>query len=90
MGDGMTMFGRTVLLAGTAVLAACGNASSHREWSAKDGETAQIAYDECDEQVDTTMRLRGYPVNPLPETPQFQYRQAVFAQCMRRKGYETD
>jgi hypothetical protein len=46
--------------------------------------------DECDEQVDTTMRLRGYPVNPLPETPQFGYRKEIFAQCMRRKGFSAD
>lgn len=62
----------------------------HREWTAKGDETARSAYDECDDELDSLMRLRGYPTNPLPETPQFAYRKAMFAQCMRRKGYEAE
>ena len=49
-----------------------------------------IAFDECNEQVDHTMRLRGYPQRPLPETPQYGYRKEIFALCMRRKGYTTE
>lgn len=60
-----------------------------REWTATE-TTATAAYDECIEQVDNTMRLRGYPYRPLPETPQFRYRKEIFALCMRRKGYTAD
>lgn len=79
----------TIIL-GCLALTGCGSTPAHREWTATGENTATAAYDECDDQVDTLMRLRGYPVNPLPETPQFQYRKSVFAQCMRRKGYEAE
>ena len=62
---------------------------AYREWTASP-DVPTVAYDECTEQVDNTMRLRGYPLRPLPETPQFGYRKEIFAQCMRRKGYTAD
>ncbi len=77
-----------ILLCGVLTLAGCAN-PSHREWTASD-DVATVAFDECTEQVDATMRLRGYPHRPLPETPQFRYRREIFAQCMRRKGYVAD
>jgi ABC-type glycerol-3-phosphate transport system substrate-binding protein len=82
----MTVMKVAAPLAMLLALAACGN-PSHREWTATDS-SATLAFDACDEEVDTTMRLRGYPVNPLPETPQASYRKEIFAQCMRRRGYE--
>ena len=85
----MSRLNGALLLGGLLTLAACGSTPSHREWEATEG-SATIAFDHCDEEVDATMRLRGYPVNPLPETPQFSYRREIFAQCMRRKGYEAD
>jgi len=76
-------------LVGLLLLAGCGGGPSYREWTAgKDVPAA--AFDECTEEVDTTMRLRGYPNRPLPETPQFKYRKEIFGQCMRRKGYTAD
>lgn len=84
----MTDLGKTALFGGMILLGAC-SSPAHREWEAA-GDVALIAHDECDDQVDTTMRLRGYPSNPLPETPQFQYRREIFSQCMRRKGYAAD
>ncbi|AWJ91750.1 hypothetical protein Sp245p_18190 (plasmid) [Azospirillum baldaniorum] len=81
---------RHAILAGaTLLLAACGSTPAYREWTATE-TTATAAYDECIEQVDNTMRLRGYPYRPLPETPQFRYRKEIFALCMRRKGYTAD
>lgn len=81
---------RHLVLAGaTLLLAACGSTPTYREWTATE-TTATAAYDECIEQVDTTMRLRGYPYRPLPETPQFRYRKEIFALCMRRKGYTAE
>lgn len=86
----MTISLRVVaVLGGVLALGACGGNPTYREWTAKDS-TATAAFDECDEEIDAQMRLRGYPNNPLPETPQFKYRKTVFAQCMRRKGYESD
>lgn len=84
----MRGLGAALLLCGTAALAGCGSSPNYRQWSAKDQTVAQIAFDECEDQVNSTMRLRGYPPKPLPETPQFQYREAIFSQCMRKKGYE--
>lgn len=78
-----------VLAGGALVLASCGSTPAYREWTATE-TTATAAYDECIEQVDNTMRLRGYPYRPLPETPQFRYRKEIFALCMRRKGYTAD
>ena len=78
-----------LLLGGVLALTACGNTPTYREWTATK-DTATAAYDECTEQVDTTMRLRGYPYRPLPETPQFKYRKEIFSQCMRRKGYADE
>ncbi len=78
-----------VLLSGALTLSACGSTPTYREWTATEN-TATAAFDECTDQVDTTMRLRGYPYRPLPETPQFKYRKQIFAQCMRRKGYSAD
>lgn len=77
------------LLGTTLALAACGSTPAYREWSATK-TTATAAYDECTDEVDTTMRLRGYPKHPLPETPQFGYRKEIFGQCMRRKGYTDE
>lgn len=77
------------LLGGGLLPAGCGGGPSYKEWTASK-ETPSIAYDECTEEVDTTMRLRGYPYRPLQETPQFRYRKEIFAQCMRRKGYSTE
>lgn len=77
------------LSGGALLLSACGSTPSYREWTASK-ETPNIAYDECTEEVDTIMRLRGYPNRPLQETPQFRYRKEVFAQCMRRKGYSAE
>lgn len=85
-----TLRGAAVLVGAILSLAACGSTPVHREWTAKGDETARSAYDECDDEMDSLMRLRGYPTNPLPETPQFAYRKAMFAQCMRRKGYEAE
>lgn len=76
-------------LSALALLSGCGSPPAYREWTASP-DVPTVAYDECTEQVDTTMRLRGYPLRPLPETPQFGYRKEIFAQCMRRKGYTTE
>jgi hypothetical protein len=73
----------------SATLTACSSPPRHEGWSAKK-EAGGAAYDECRDEIDTTMRLRGYPIHPLPETPQFEYRKTIFAQCMRRKGYEPE
>lgn len=78
-----------VLLGGVSLLGACGGNPSYREWTAGTDVPA-VAFDECTEEVDTTMRLRGYPNRPLPETPQFKYRKEILGQCMRRKGYTTE
>ncbi|WP_029007296.1 hypothetical protein [Azospirillum halopraeferens] len=76
------------MAAGAVLLVGCGN-PSHREYTAR-ADSALLAFDECDYEIDTLMRLRGYPPNPLPETPQAGYRKVVFDQCMRRKGYDAD
>lgn len=78
-----------VCLSALALLTGCGSPPAYREWTASP-DVPTVAYDECTEQVDSTMRLRGYPLRPLPETPQFGYRKEIFAQCMRRKGYTTE
>ena len=67
----------------------CAGPARHEGWVAKK-EAGSAAFDECRDEVDTTMRLRGYPIHPSPETPQFEYHKSIFAQCMRRKGYEAD
>ncbi len=79
---------RLAILTGLLLLAACGN-PSYRTWTASK-DVGQVAFDECTDEVDTTMRLRGYPHHPLPETPQFLYRQEIFGSCMRRKGYAAE
>jgi hypothetical protein len=82
----------SVILAAAALsvtLSACSSPPRHEGWAAKK-EAGGAAYDECRDELDTTMRLRGYPIRPLPETPQFEYRKTIFAQCMRRKGYEPE
>ena len=84
----MTKVSGAVLLASVLLLGACSK-PSYREWTASK-EVGQVAFDECTDQVDTTMRLRGYPLRPSPETPQFSYRKEIFGTCMRRKGYEPD
>ncbi|MGF7174242.1 hypothetical protein [Azospirillum doebereinerae] len=85
----MTRLRIAAALAGLLLLAGCGGGPSYREWTAsKDVPT--VAYDECTAEVDATMRLRGYPNRPLPETPQFSYRREIFSQCMRRKGYSDN
>ncbi|MBP2301254.1 hypothetical protein [Azospirillum picis] len=76
-------------LAAVTLLSGCGGPPAYRDWAAGE-QVPTIAFDECNEQVDDSMRLRGYPLRPLPETPQFQYRRAIFAQCMRRKGYSQE
>jgi hypothetical protein len=76
-------------LSAMALLSGCSSPPAYREWTASP-DVPTVAYDECTEQVDNTMRLRGYPLRPLPETPQFGYRKEIFAQCMRRKGYTAD
>ncbi|MFS2008351.1 hypothetical protein ACCD06_00530 [Azospirillum sp. CT11-132] len=76
-------------LSAMALLSGCSSPPSYREWTASP-EVPTVAYDECTEQVDNTMRLRGYPLRPLPETPQFGYRREMFALCMRRKGYTAE
>lgn len=78
-----------VAFAALVGLSACSSAPEHEGWVAKK-EAGGAAYDECRDEVDTTMRLRGYPLHPLPETPQFAYRKTIFGQCMRRKGYEAE
>lgn len=70
-------------------LAGCSGPPRHEGWTAQK-EAGGAAYDECRDEVDSTMRLRGYPIRPLPETPQFDYRKTIFGQCMRRKGYEPE
>ena len=55
-------------LSAMALLSGCSSPPSYREWTASP-EVPTVAYDECTEQVDNTMRLRGYPLRPLPETP---------------------
>lgn len=77
------------ILSAVALLSGCSSPPAYREWTASP-DVPTVAYDECTEQVDTTMRLRGYPLRPLPETPQFGYRKEIFAQCMRRKGYTAE
>lgn len=72
-----------------ALLAGCSSPPRHEGWSAKP-EAGGAAYDECRDEVDAVMRLRGYPIRPLPETPQAEYRKSIFGQCMRRKGYEPE
>ena len=84
----MTRMGGAVMLAAALLLGACGK-PGYREWTAGN-EVAQVAFDECTDEVDTTMRLRGYPLRPLPETPHYGYRREIFGTCMRRKGYEPD
>lgn len=84
----MTRMGKAAMLAGVLLLGACGK-PAYREWTAS-SDVGQVAFDECTEEVDTTMRLRGYPHRPLPETPHFAYRKEIFGTCMRRKGYEPD
>lgn len=82
--------GRIALLTGAVLLlAGCSNTTQYREWTATE-ETPMAAFDDCAIEVDATMRLRGYPLRPLPETPQAAYRKEIFAQCMRRKGYKPD
>lgn len=81
--------GRVAALAAAVVLTGCSGQPSYREWKATE-ETPMAAYDECGVEVDATMRLRGYPLRPLPETPQAGYRKEIFAQCMRKKGYKAD
>lgn len=76
-------------LSAMALLSGCSSPPAYREWTASP-DVPSVAYDECTEQVDNTMRLRGYPLRPLPETPQFGYRKEIFAQCMRRKGYTAE
>lgn len=76
-------------LSALVLLSGCSSPPAYREWTASP-DVPTVAYDECTEQVDTTMRLRGYPLRPLPETPQFGYRKEIFAQCMRRKGYTAE
>ncbi|HYD70065.1 hypothetical protein [Azospirillum sp.] len=83
LGAAFTAGGALLLLAG------CGT-PSYREWTASGEPTAVAAFDECGDEVDTIMRLRGYPHRPLPETPQFKYRKEIFGTCMRRKGYTPD
>ncbi|MBP2229463.1 hypothetical protein J2847_002762 [Azospirillum agricola] len=85
----MTRFRTAGALAGLLLMAGCGGGPSYREWEAGK-EVPVVAYDECTEEVDATMRLRGYPNRPLPETPQFRYRKEIFGQCMRRKGYSAE
>lgn len=85
----MATLKHSALAVGALLLASCGSTPAYREWTATE-TTATAAYDECTEQVDTTMRLRGYPYRPLPETPQFRYRKEIFALCMRRKGYTAE
>lgn len=84
----MSRMGAAVLLTGVLLLAGCGK-PGYREWTAS-AEVGQVAFDECTDEVDTTMRLRGYPHRPLPETPHFAYRKEMFGTCMRRKGYGPD
>lgn len=84
----MSRSGGIAVLAGMLVLAGCSK-PSYRDWTAR-SEVGQVAYDECTDEVDATMRLRGYPLRPSQETPQFAYRKEIFAACMRRKGYEAD
>lgn len=76
-------------LSALALLSGCSSPPAYREWTASP-DVPTIAYDECTEQVDHTMRLRGYPLRPLPETPQYGYRKEIFALCMRRKGYTAE
>jgi len=84
----MTRLDGAALLAGALLLGACGGPDRHlRDWTATTDVT-RVAYDECIDEVDTTMRLRGYPHRPLPETPHFAYRREILTTCMRRKGYE--
>ncbi|AWK88976.1 hypothetical protein [Azospirillum thermophilum] len=78
-----------LMLGVVLLLAGCGGNPSYREWTASN-HTPNIAFDECTEEVDSIMRLRGYPYRPLPETPQYRYRKEILSQCMRRKGYEPD
>ncbi|MFC5359469.1 hypothetical protein [Azospirillum himalayense] len=85
----MATLRHAILAGGALLLTACGSTPAYREWTATE-TTATAAYDECTEQVDNTMRLRGYPYRPLPETPQFRYRKEIFALCMRRKGYTAE
>ena len=77
------------VLSAILLLSGCSSPPAYREWTASP-DVPTIAYDECTEQVDHTMRLRGYPLRPLPETPQYGYRKEIFALCMRRKGYATE
>ncbi len=76
-------------LAALTLLVGCGGPPAYRDWTAGQ-DVPTIAFDECNEQVDNAMRLRGYPLRPLPETPQYGYRKEIFAQCMRRKGYANE
>lgn len=78
-----------VALACLAGLSGCSSTPRHEGWAAK-AEAGGAAYDECRDETDTTMRLRGYQIRPLKETPQAEYRKSIFAQCMRRKGYEPE
>ena len=70
-------------------VAGCSSPPAHDGWKAKK-EAAPAANDECREEVDNTMKLRGYPTRPSPETPQYEYRKMIFAKCMTRKGYAPE
>lgn len=77
-----------ILLVSALLVSACGS-SSEPKWEAT-RKAPDIARDECNEQVDVTMRLRGYPRRPSPETPQYGYRTEIFGKCMRAKGYAPE
>ncbi|MBI1207801.1 MAG: hypothetical protein GC191_10990 [Azospirillum sp.] len=74
-------------LLGLLVLAGCGSGSSKTEWQSTDS-TLDTAKEQCSESVAVQMQLRGYTRQPLPETPQYKYRDEIFSTCMRQRGYE--
>ncbi|CAK0771551.1 hypothetical protein WCLP8_4730012 [uncultured Gammaproteobacteria bacterium] len=83
--------GRAVAAAAVVFLglAGCGGGTDKLVYSPT-GTTNDIARDECEEVVNTQMRLRGYPRRPSPDTPQAKYRGEILDVCMRAKGYAPD
>ncbi len=71
-------------------LVGCGS-DPDDEWEVVDPDQVRdLALDACTREVDTLMRLRGYPERPRPETPQYGYRLIFFERCMTDRGFERD
>lgn len=45
------------------------------------------ALEACDESVDSELRLRGMPPNPVPGTPEFDVQLKLYERCMNARGF---